>query len=442
MFQHTLDRALKFDRSINRHFLIFIYLKLMNNIQSVIVNMLTGKAVTIFAAFLLSPTAANPTNSNWNLIDSLQYEDTFPVYKYKSQRTGMTLTLTQPESPMVSGYFCLATEAFDDDGIPHDLEHLIFQGSEDYPYQEILQLLAQRCLSSHVNAWTARDHTCYMVTTAGSDGFLTIMPIFLEHIFHPTLNDVDYVTEIHHINKDGEDAGVVYSEMKGVEKSWWYLSYQASMRAMYGADSSYAANTGGAVANLRNSTSNEKVRAYHAKYYRPGNMNLVIYGQISPEEIFRALEPVERKLLDKGSPLELDLPTRPFSTVAPVFDSDVNVEVAFPASEAKTGHMSFSWHLPAALWDDIDLTKAVSFLGGYLAYDATSPLDKTFVNVAEPLASYVYCWANAKARPTVTITLISVPVDKMDQIEDKLRVALDEVANGNFDLAKMRTICK
>lgn len=31
--------------------------------------------------------------------------------------------------------FLLATEAHDDDGLPHTLEHLIFMGSEKYPYK-------------------------------------------------------------------------------------------------------------------------------------------------------------------------------------------------------------------------------------------------------------------------------------------------------------------
>ena len=29
----------------------------------------------------------------------------------------------------------LATEAHDDDGLPHTLEHLVFMGSEDFPYK-------------------------------------------------------------------------------------------------------------------------------------------------------------------------------------------------------------------------------------------------------------------------------------------------------------------
>ena len=50
-------------------------------------------------------------------------------------------------------------------------------GSEDYPYKEVslssklnvheipqvLDLLANRCLASRTNAWTAVDHTCYTV---------------------------------------------------------------------------------------------------------------------------------------------------------------------------------------------------------------------------------------------------------------------------------------
>jgi len=30
-----------------------------------------------------------------------------------------------------------ATEACDDDGLPHTLEHLVFLGSEDYPFKAV-----------------------------------------------------------------------------------------------------------------------------------------------------------------------------------------------------------------------------------------------------------------------------------------------------------------
>lgn len=45
------------------------------------------------------------------------------------------------------------------------------------------------------------------------------MPVYVDHILHPTITDASFVTEVHHINGAGEDAGVVYSEMQARENS-------------------------------------------------------------------------------------------------------------------------------------------------------------------------------------------------------------------------------
>lgn len=36
-------------------------------------------------------------------------------------------------------------------------------------------------------------------------------------MLYPTITSAGYVTEVHHVNGKGEDAGVVYSEMQGRE---------------------------------------------------------------------------------------------------------------------------------------------------------------------------------------------------------------------------------
>lgn len=113
----------------------------------------------------------------------------------------------------------LATEANDDDGLPHTLEHLIFLGSERYPYKGILDLAANRCMAHGTNAWTDVDHTCYTVSTAGDEGMLTLLPIYLDHILFPTLTEHGFITEVHHVDGEGEDAGVVYCEMQGRENT-------------------------------------------------------------------------------------------------------------------------------------------------------------------------------------------------------------------------------
>ena len=65
----------------------------------------------------------------------------------RSRRTGLTVVLSRTDSPTVSGVFCLATEAQDNRGLPHTLEHLIYMGSKRYPYKDTLDLLANRCLA-------------------------------------------------------------------------------------------------------------------------------------------------------------------------------------------------------------------------------------------------------------------------------------------------------
>ena len=49
---------------------------------------------------------------------------------------------------------------------------------------------------------------------SGPSGFLHILPVYLDHILYPNLREEDYLTEVHHINGEGQDAGVVYSEMQ------------------------------------------------------------------------------------------------------------------------------------------------------------------------------------------------------------------------------------
>jgi Zn-dependent M16 (insulinase) family peptidase len=57
---------------------------------------------------------------------------------YQSKSTGLTVAIGLTQSPLCKGYFSLSTEAHDDDGLPHTLEHLIFMGSHRYPFKGLL----------------------------------------------------------------------------------------------------------------------------------------------------------------------------------------------------------------------------------------------------------------------------------------------------------------
>lgn len=69
-------------------------------------------------------------------------------------------------------------------------------GSEKYPYKGIIDHFANRGFSNGTNAWTDTDHTAYTLSTAGEQGFLQILPIFIDHILYPTITDAGFVTEV------------------------------------------------------------------------------------------------------------------------------------------------------------------------------------------------------------------------------------------------------
>ncbi len=102
--------------------------------------------------------------------------------------------------------------------------------------------MANRAGSDGTNAWTANDRKyrvvgavlntdyCLYNRDGRADGFLKMLPIYIDHILHPTITDAGFVTEVgtllckvdsqvHHINGQGEDAGVVYSEMQAMGES-------------------------------------------------------------------------------------------------------------------------------------------------------------------------------------------------------------------------------
>ena len=68
-----------------------------------------------------------------------------------------------------------------------------------------------------------------------------------------------YVTEVHHVNGEGDDAGVVYCEMQARENTGESLTHLALLREMYPGKCGYQSETGGILANLRDSTSHKKV---------------------------------------------------------------------------------------------------------------------------------------------------------------------------------------
>jgi len=380
-------------------------------------------------------------NSHWEELALFNISNSdIPVAKYKSKLTGLTIAIAKAETPVVNGYFCLPTEAHDDDGLPHILEHLIFLGSEDYPYKEVLDLLANRCLAKRTNAWTSTDHTCYTVFTAGTSGFLQILPIYLDHILFPTLRAEDFTTEVHHINGKGQDAGVVYSEIQG--SKYAVSSSKALKEVLYPGNSGYYAQTGGSLENIRNSTTIEKVRQYHKKLYRAENLILTITGRIDELQLFEKVRSIEEKIIKKRSLENKSSFERPWQKKLQATGLEENhvFEHKFPSDDESKGHVLIGWRLEDRITKDIPILEAYQLMMQYLTSSKVSPLEAEFAESTDPLASSVGFYSLDYSEPALLIKFSNVPTNRTSEILPKMKKVIQKVLDdgpSKFDLVRI-----
>ena len=384
-----------------------------------------------------SSSAQDRMSKRFEKLTSFSIEPGINVEKYRATRTGLTVCVADVPGPIVNGFFCLATEAHDDDGLPHTLEHLIFLGSEQYPYKGVLDSLANRCFARGTNAWTDVDHTCYTLTTAGSEGFLQILPIYLDHILYPTLLDDAYTTEVHHITGKGEDAGVVYSEMQARENTMDSIVSRDLQTAMYPGNTGYKSETGGKLENLRTSTSNEKVREYHREFYRPENLCLIVTGHVDVESIFSTLQPVEDRIVSKGarSPFE-----RPWQSSVPPLESKSEINVTFPSDNEESGLVVLAWRGPNVLKHREFV--ALTILLEYLASSPVSPLYKVLIDCSKPLSSIVVAMSAQNKETNVGFMVRDVPTVHLQDVYPTIHVVLEAIQSGGegIDMSRLSTL--
>ncbi|MBW0512764.1 hypothetical protein O181_052479 [Austropuccinia psidii MF-1] len=372
------------------------------------------------------------------------------VVKWKSRKTGLSVVWGDVDGPIINGNFVVPTETFDDSGIPHTLEHLVLFASKKYPYNGTLQTLANRSFSYGVYAYTTLTYTVYTLMTAGDEGFLRLIPVF-----NPTLTPEAFATEVYHINGEGKDAGVVYSEVQGTENTRSDLMALAQKRELYPEGNAYRSQFGGLLERIRVLTVDEsksvfaqlfleiarlilcipffiyfKVKNYHNQNYRPHNLQLIVTGKLDPTNLLKVLQDEVEPVI---TPKQYNIPNnwkRPFletpSKGGPVLDQSKTRIVELPGNDESPGEVSISWVGPDTREH---LTKAaLSILQIYLTESEVSPLSKRFIEIASPLCTDITFFHSDGEKIVVTAYLSSVPNANLLTIGDALRGAIAEEA--------------
>ncbi|KAI0157608.1 Metalloenzyme, LuxS/M16 peptidase-like protein [Xylariaceae sp. FL1272] len=355
------------------------------------------------------------------------------ITQYESERSGMQVIVADRQGPKVNGYFTLATEIFDDSGAPHTLEHLVFMGSKSYRYKGLLDKLASRAYGT-TNAWTATDHTAYTLETAGWAGFAQTLPVYLEHLIVPTMTDAACSTEVHHIDGEGNDAGVVYSEMQAVQNTGSELMDIRSRCLLYPPNVGFRYETGGMMEALRVLTP-QKIRDFHRTMYQPRNMCVIIVGEVDHEDLLQILDDFEESVIEDIPPVDAPF-QRPWieSAQPPPLTETVVETVEFPEEDESVGDITVAYFGPNCT--NLVETTALNILLTYLCGSSVAVLENVLVE-KEALASSISNWWDSRPNSVIWFSPTGVATEQLEFVEQRLISLLKEVASKPLDMDYM-----
>ncbi|EUD65459.1 hypothetical protein C922_04199 [Plasmodium inui San Antonio 1] len=429
---------------------------------------------------------------NYARVNHIDLEQELTVDEYYSVKSGLRIILSKIKSPKIYGYFTLLTEAENDEGLPHTLEHLIFLGSHKYPYKGLLDSLAYKCLSEGTNAWTSIDHTCYTIETFGIEGFSNILPIYLDFILNPTLADDMFLFEVHHIFENGTHNGVVYSEMKSIENSCENIIERTVITNLYPNEKSgYRFETGGTLDGLRK-TNNDRVREYFKKFYTLDNFAIIIFGNFNNDDILDIIHGFEQYHLElnpaqvlggahgeataaatavkvgavKTDGVKTDAVTTETAAVADApsaeqlfishmqspkrpWSEECNVERRtdsriikkyYPCNNLNNGQVCIAWR--GCDWSDFHTKLAISLLGNYLTDLTTSPVSKRLLEDKENTycSNLDFALEDLKGN-YFTIDIYDVVYKfRMDEVGEITRKCLQQVLEEPLNMDRLKNI--
>jgi zinc protease len=225
-------------------------------------------------------------------------------------------------------------QAEPDSGVAHFLEHMLFNGTTNYPDTTIDDVLRSFGLDfgADLNAYTTYDETVYQLSVPGTDAETvgTAFDVLREWASEATLDPAQVTAERGVVT---EEARLYRGNPFAVVDAAFDQAYTAGTdyegRDPLGSDASIAAMT------------TDELRPFYEAWYRPDLMAVVAVGDLPVDEL-------EQQIVERFSDLEgpSDAPERRTAVVDPPASAHVETIVA---PEQSTRFISIDFPLPA--WD-------------------------------------------------------------------------------------------
>jgi zinc protease len=173
-------------------------------------------------------------------------------------------------------------------GLSHFLEHMMFKGTERFPYGVLEEGVKQR--GGLWNAFTSYDYTAYY----------EVLPA--RHVAFGLEAEADRMAAMtFDPDLTVRERGIIVSEREGRENSPHYWLFEAFMQAAY-QEFSYRHHVLGHKADIQATTA-EALTEHYRRFYRPNNATLVVTGDVDADQVV-VLANRHFGLLLPGEPVE------------------------------------------------------------------------------------------------------------------------------------------
>ncbi len=300
-----------------------------------------------------------------------------------------------------------------ENGISHQLEHLMFKGTKARPVQFGRLFSA---LGSQFNAFTSYDETVYFGTVQ-RDKLQALLTLEADRMENALIGTEQLKSE----------KRVVISELQGYENSPGYRLDRAIMRAAF-PDRAYGLPVGGTKADVEKFTL-EQVRNYYQTYYSPENATLVITGDFTTEPVLNVVKETFGKLQQRTK-----VKTTPSRPVAPVATAPTANKVPIVLKQpGSVGLLQAVYPLPDIQHPDVP---AIDLMDAILTGGRSSRLYQALVESG--LASSVGASAAELIEPGwYGINATAAPGQKLSKIAQELQLSLTKLQQQPVTLEEL-----
>jgi zinc protease len=297
-------------------------------------------------------------------------------------------------------------------GVAHFVEHMLFNGTEEFPENELIDVLRSfgAAFGADVNAYTDFDETVYELTVPNADESLQAgLNVLEQWLSHATFDPDQVVAE----------RGVVLDE--------WRLSTQSVQGRVFDvAESMYLSGTAyegrspiGTDDSISEMTDTE-LRDFYDAWYRPDNASVVVVGEIDVDDVVADIERLFGPAVDRSgstrtaADVEFAIETEPdFGLHADPDQRTVDVEVTLPLPSF-VGEGTAAWRvrlIDSIIFDALVRRLDQDIAAGTASFDLIGPGTNSFVRSLDAPALYA--------------------VTDVARVEDTLQAVLDEYARAD-----------